>query len=189
MHPILFTIDGHIVWSYGFFITAGYLAGVVLFLVLARRDGLSAWTGVDIILWMLPSALVGAKLLFILTNWAQFIRHPSPIASGWSFQGALFGALIVALILFRKRRLDPWQWLDTAAPALALIVAVGRVGCLMAGCCWGAPTELPWADRLYRIEGRAAQYPAPPDPGLLPCRKPRHRRNALDPPEDGRLPG
>ena len=162
MHPILFTIGGHVVWSYGFFVTAGYLAGVVLFLVLARRDGLPAWTGVDIILWMLPSALVGAKLLFILTNWAQFIRHPSPVASGWSFQGALFGALIVALILFRKRRLDPWRWLDTAAPALALIVAVGRVGCLMAGCCWGAPTELPWA--IVFTESKAAPLNIPLHP-------------------------
>ncbi len=144
MHPVLFTIGGHIVWSYGFFVTAGYLAGIVLFLVLASRDGLSVWTGVDICLWMLPAALVGAKLLFILTNWGEFITHPSPIASGWSFQGALFGALIVALVLFRKRKLNPWRWLDTAAPALALIVAVGRIGCLMAGCCWGAPTNLPW---------------------------------------------
>lgn len=144
MHPILFTIENHTLYSYGFFVTAGYLAGIVLFLVLARRNGLSAWTGVDICLWMLPSALVGAKLLFILTNWGRFIAHPSPIASGWSFQGALFGALIVALVLFRRKRLDPWRWLDTAAPALALIVAVGRIGCLMAGCCWGAPTDMPW---------------------------------------------
>jgi phosphatidylglycerol:prolipoprotein diacylglycerol transferase len=144
MHPILFTIGGHTIYSYGFFITAGYLAGVVLFLYLTGRDGRSVWTGVDIILWMLPAALVGAKLLFIATNRAAFARSPSPLGPGWSYQGALFGALVVAVVLFRKRRLDAWRWLDTAAPALALIVAVGRVGCLMAGCCWGAPTRAPW---------------------------------------------
>jgi phosphatidylglycerol:prolipoprotein diacylglycerol transferase len=144
MHPVLFTIGGHAVYSYGFFITAGYLAGVVLFLYLTGRDGRPVWTGVDIILWMLPAALVGAKLLFIATNWAAFTRNPSPFAPGWSYQGALFGALVLAIVLFRRRRLDPWSWLDTAAPALALIVTVGRVGCLMAGCCWGAPTTAPW---------------------------------------------
>jgi phosphatidylglycerol---prolipoprotein diacylglyceryl transferase len=162
MHPILFTVGNHTVWSYGFFVTAGYLAGVVLFLILARRDGLPAWTGVDIILWMLPSALIGAKLLAILLNGDAFIRHPSLLSSGWSFHGALLAALAVALVLFRVKRLDPWQWLDAAAPALALIVAVGRIGCLMAGCCWGAPARVPWA--VVFTESKAAPLGIP----LLP---------------------
>jgi phosphatidylglycerol:prolipoprotein diacylglycerol transferase len=162
MHPILFTIGNHTVWAYGFFVTAGYLAGVALFLFLAKRDGLGPWTGVDIILWMLPAALLGAKLLFIATNWAAFARHPSPLASGWSFQGALFGALIVAIILFRKRRLDAWRWLDAAAPALALVVAVGRLGCLMAGCCWGGPTGMPWG--VVFTESHAAPLNIPLHP-------------------------
>jgi phosphatidylglycerol:prolipoprotein diacylglycerol transferase len=162
MHPILFTIGNHTVWAYGFFVTAGYLAGVALFLFLTKRDGLSPWTGVDLILWILPAALVGAKLMFILTNWAAFMQGPSPLASGWSFQGALFGALTVAIVLFRKRRLDPWRWLDTAAPSLALMVAVGRVGCLMTGCCYGAPTTLPWG--IVFAESAAA----PPGTALHP---------------------
>ncbi len=162
MHPVLFTVGSYTVYSYGVFVTAGYLAGVVLFLFLTRRDGLPVWTGVDIILWMLPSALVGAKLLFILTNWGAFNRHPSLFASGWSFQGALFGALITALVLFHRRRLDPWRWLDTAAPALALIVAVGRIGCLMAGCCWGAPTDLLWG--VVFTESKAAPLNIPLHP-------------------------
>lgn len=154
MHPVLFTLGDHTVYSYGFFVTAGYLAGVVLFLFLARRDGLPVWTAVDSILWILPAALVGAKLLHVLTHWGTFVRHPSLAASGWSFQGALFGALLVALVLFRRKRLDPWRWLDTAAPALALVAAVGRVGCLMAGCCWGAPSDVPWA--VVFTESKAA---------------------------------
>jgi phosphatidylglycerol:prolipoprotein diacylglycerol transferase len=162
MHPILFSVGGHAVYSYGFFVTLGYFAGVVLFLFLANRDGLSAWTGVDLILWLLPAALVGAKLLSVLTNWSDFIHHPSLIASGWSFQGALIGVLIAALILFRKRRLDPWRWLDTAAPVLALTGAVGRIGCLMAGCCWGAPTDLPWG--IVFTESKAAPLNIPLHP-------------------------
>jgi len=162
MHPILFTIGDHVVWSYGFFVTAGYVAGVILFLFLAHRDGLSAWTGVDIILWMLPSALVGAKLLSILVNWDRFIQHPSLLGPGWSFHGALLGALGVALVLFYRKKLDPWQWLDTAAPSLALIVAVGRIGCLMAGCCWGAPTTVPWA--IVFTESKAAPLTIPLHP-------------------------
>ncbi len=162
MHPILFTIGNHTVWAYGFFVTAGYLAGVALFLFLAKRDGLGPWTGVDIVLWMLPAALLGAKLLFIVTNWATFVEHPSPLASGWSFQGALFGALAVAIVLFRKRRLDAWRWLDTAAPALALVVTVGRIGCLMAGCCWGVPTGMPWG--IVFTESHAAPLSTPLQP-------------------------
>ncbi len=144
MHPILFTIGRHLVYGYGFFVTLGYLSGVVLFLALVGREGLPVWTGVDLILWMLPSALIGAKLLFIVTNWDEFVMQPSPTAGGWSFQGALLGALALALFLFRRRRLDAWRWLDTAAPSLALVAAVGRIGCLMAGCCYGSPTSLPW---------------------------------------------
>lgn len=162
MHPILFTIGDFTVYSYGFFVTLGYCAGVALFFVLAKRDGLNVWTGVDLILWMLPAALVGAKLLFILTDWTAFIAHPSPFGAGWSYQGALLGALAAGLFLFRVKRLDAWRWLDTAAPGLALVGAVGRVGCLMTGCCWGVPTSAPWG--IVFTESHAAPLGVP----LLP---------------------
>ena len=61
------------------------------------------------------------------------------------FYGGLILAVSVALWYIRKIGLPLWTTTDVFAPGIALGHVVGRFGCFFAGCCWGKPTDVPWA--------------------------------------------
>jgi len=71
--------------------------------------------------------------------WAKFW------AGGLTFYGGLFGAAAAAVVLLRKDRFPFWKAADMAGFAVPMGLAFGRMGCLMAGCCFGAPSTMPWA--------------------------------------------
>lgn len=68
----------------------------------------------------------------------------SLLRAGGVFYGGFVVALLVALWYIRRFRLPSWKFADSVAPAIALSHAVGRLGCLAAGCCYGMPTDMPW---------------------------------------------
>ena len=103
----------------------------------------------DLLIWVIIAALVGAKaLLFIVdfdhftSSWQEFTTL---LRSGGVFYGGLIAAIVVCIWQLRKHRLPLWQSGDLFAPGIALGYMVGRLGCLMAGCCYGKPTDVPWA--------------------------------------------
>jgi phosphatidylglycerol:prolipoprotein diacylglycerol transferase len=103
----------------------------------------------DLGIYIIISALVGAKLLLLIVDFDQFRRDPAELLSlarsGGVFYGGLILAVAVAFWFMRKHRLPLWQTCDVFAPGIALGHAVGRFGCLAAGCCYGKPTTVPWA--------------------------------------------
>ena len=86
-----------------------------------------------------------------LFDWSYYSTHPrdilvlSTLQAAGVFQGGLILALIVSVWYMRRKRLPVLRTMDVFAPGVALGHAIGRVGCFAAGCCWGAPTSLPWA--------------------------------------------
>jgi phosphatidylglycerol:prolipoprotein diacylglycerol transferase len=149
MHPVLFEIFGWPVYSYGVLLAAAYLAGLQLAVVRARRAGLDATRVMDLGIYLIISALLGAKLLLLVVDFSYFKDHPrelfSLVRAGGVFYGGLIAAFIVGLLLVRRYKLPVWQTGDLIAPGIALGHVVGRIGCLMAGCCYGKPTTVPWA--------------------------------------------
>jgi phosphatidylglycerol---prolipoprotein diacylglyceryl transferase len=103
----------------------------------------------DLGIYIIISALVGAKLLLLIVDFDKFRRDPAELLSlarsGGVFYGGLILAVAVAFWFMRKHRLPLWQTCDVFAPGIALGHAVGRLGCLAAGCCYGKPTTVPWA--------------------------------------------
>ena len=86
------------------------------------------------------------------------------------FYGGFIAALVFAYFYMKKQGL-PWlATSDLFAPGVAIGHGIGRLGCLAAGCCWGKPTRLPWADHLYQSRRpkhwRAAWNPAASNPAL-----------------------
>jgi len=155
MHPILFEIPngmpligGWPVYSYGVLLAAAYLAGLQLAVVRARRAGLDAARVMDLGIYLIIGALVGAKLMLVVVEWDTFRRSPGELLSlvrvGGVFYGGLVFAFIVGLALVRRYRLPVWQTADVYAPGIALGHIIGRLGCLLAGCCYGRPTSMPW---------------------------------------------
>jgi phosphatidylglycerol:prolipoprotein diacylglycerol transferase len=69
----------------------------------------------------------------------------SLVRAGGVFYGGLIAAVVVALTLVRRYGLPMWTTADLFAPGIALGHVIGRFGCLLAGCCYGRPTSLPWA--------------------------------------------
>jgi phosphatidylglycerol:prolipoprotein diacylglycerol transferase len=148
MHPILFEIGAWPVYSYGVLLALAYLAGLQLAVVRARRAGLDGARIMDLGIYLIIAALVGAKLMLVAVDFDLFRRQPrellSLVRAAGVFYGGLLAAFAVAVILIRRYRLPLWTTTDVFAPGIALGHVVGRLGCLLAGCCYGRATDLPW---------------------------------------------
>jgi len=149
MFPRLFEIGPLSVYTYGVLLAAAYLLGLQLALVRARQRGLDPQRVMDLGILVIVSALVGAKLLLIVTDFAYFRANPadlfSLVRSGGVFYGGLILAVLSAFWYLRRHSLPFWTTTDVFAPGIALGHVVGRFGCLFAGCCWGRPASVPWA--------------------------------------------
>lgn len=149
MHPILFEIGGFPIYTYGLLLAAAYLLGLQLALVRARSRGLDQNRVMDLGIWIIVSALVGAKLLLLIVEWETYGQSPGElltlVRSGGVFYGGLIVAVIVALWYLWRHRLPVWTVTDVFAPGIALGHVIGRMGCFFAGCCFGRPTDVPWA--------------------------------------------
>jgi phosphatidylglycerol:prolipoprotein diacylglycerol transferase len=103
----------------------------------------------DLGIYLIIAALVGAKLMLIAVDFDYFRHQPrellSLVRAGGVFYGGLLAALAVGLWLVGRYKLHPWTVADLIAPGIALGHVVGRFGCLLAGCCYGRPTSVPWA--------------------------------------------
>src|SRR6187397_2674416 len=148
MYPRLFELGPITVYTYGVLLAAAYLFGLKLAMVRAKARGLDANRVLDLGIYIIISALIGAKLLLFLTDAEMFISNPRELLtlarSGGVFYGGLILAVVVALIYIRRIGLPLWTTCDVFAPGIALGHVVGRFGCLFAGCCFGKPTTKPW---------------------------------------------
>jgi len=155
MHPILFELPWSIgsfgritVYTYGVLLAAAYLLGLQLARVRAKQRGLDQNRVLDLGIYIIISALVGAKLLLLVTDYKTFSTDPRELLtlarSGGVFYGGLILAVVVALWYIRRIGLPLWTTCDVFAPGIALGHVVGRFGCLFAGCCYGKPTTKPW---------------------------------------------
>jgi phosphatidylglycerol:prolipoprotein diacylglycerol transferase len=121
-------------------------------LVRARHRGMDSTRIMDLGIWIIISALIGAKLMLLVVDWEYFSRNPRELLSlaqsGGVFYGGLILALIVALWYMWRHRMNVWAVCDVFAPGIALGHVIGRVGCFLAGCCYGKPTDVAWAVRF-----------------------------------------
>ena len=118
-------------------------------MVRAKTRGLDQTRVLDLGIYIIISALVGAKLLLFITDFSTYTSNPRELLSlarsGGVFYGGLILAVGVALWYIRRIGLPLWTTCDVFAPGIALGHVVGRLGCLFAGCCFGKPTIVPWA--------------------------------------------
>jgi phosphatidylglycerol:prolipoprotein diacylglycerol transferase len=149
MHPILFEVGGFPVYTYGLLLAAAYLLGLQFALIRAKSRGLNPHQVMDLGIWIIVSALVGAKLMLLVVERDRFEWNLAELInlfrSAGVFYGGLIAAVIVALWYLRRHKMPVWTVTDVFAPAIALGHVVGRMGCLLAGCCFGRQTDMPWA--------------------------------------------
>ena len=148
MFPELFKIGSQTVYTYGVLLAASYLLGLRLAMTRGKRWGLNPSQVLDLGIYIIIAALVGAKLLLVITDpkayLSSFDSLLSLLRSGGVFYGGLILAIGVAFWFIARRRMPFWRTCDVFAPAISLGHVTGRLGCLAAGCCYGKPTTLPW---------------------------------------------
>jgi phosphatidylglycerol:prolipoprotein diacylglycerol transferase len=181
MYPRLFTLPAFDLFgrtigpltlhTYGVLLALAFLAGLWVAHREAKRSGLDASRVTDMAVYVLIGGLIGARLLLLLVDWRHFLGHPrdffSLLQSGGVFYGGLLGALPVAWWYTRRHQLDAWRTADVLAPAVVLGQSIGRLGCFSAGCCYGRPTDVPWAV-TFRDLYTARQVNTPLDLPLHP---------------------
>jgi phosphatidylglycerol:prolipoprotein diacylglycerol transferase len=148
MYPRLLELGPITVYTYGVLLAAAYLVGLKMAMVRAKARSLDSARVLDLGIYIIISALIGAKLLLLITDFQTFKSDPRELLtlarSGGVFYGGLILAVIVALLYIRHAGLPLWTTCDVFAPGIALGHVIGRFGCLFAGCCYGRPTTKPW---------------------------------------------
>ncbi len=149
MHPILFKIGQFPVYTYGLLLAAAYLLGLQFALIRARKRGLDPNRVMDLGIWIIVSALIGAKAMLVIVEREKFgwslTELMNLFRSAGVFYGGLIAAVVVALVYLWRHRMPIWTTTDVFAPGIALGHVIGRLGCLFAGCCFGRETNVPWA--------------------------------------------
>lgn len=143
MYNDLFTIGGLTVHGYGLMIGIGIICALLVAQHRAKKRGLS----VDFLYTLALSALIfgfiGAKLLFCIVEFDAVLADPMLILSGNGFvvYGGILGGVIAAIVACRIKKFRFLQYFDLIAPSLALAQGFGRIGCFLAGCCYGRETD------------------------------------------------
>jgi len=147
-------------------VALGFVSGLWLASRRGVREGLRAEAVLDLGPWLIVGAIVGARVWFVGTFWReQFAGQPFWEAfkvwhGGLVYYGGLLGASLAGTLYARWKRQPLWKLADVLAPSIALGQAFGRIGCLLNGCCYGRPCQLPWA--ITFPEGNAAGAPTVP---------------------------
>ncbi|MBN2704947.1 MAG: prolipoprotein diacylglyceryl transferase [Deltaproteobacteria bacterium] len=143
MWPVLLQLGPLKLHTYGFFVALGFLSALIWCSYQSRRRGVDPEIFQDLFFYVVLAALVGARLLYVFLNAAYFLAAPWKVFFIWEGGLVFYGGLLLALPVFvwrlRSRAQPILPILDIAAPGLVLAQAIGRFGCLAAGCCYGKP--------------------------------------------------
>lgn len=146
--------------TYGLLVATALVVAWLLFFRLARADGLPAEATARVAFWSIVAGLLGGKAGLVLVDIDWYAAHPGELLSLrlLTAAGVVWTALLAGLatltILARRAGLPAGRVLDAAALTVPVAQGIGRLGCLMAGCCYGAACELPWAITYHSHEAR-----------------------------------
>jgi len=151
MFPKLFSIDPYFtLHTYGLLMALAVFAGLLLAVRMAPRAGLPRETMWNFGIYMALAGLIGSRLMYYAAEWRYYSENPGQLFSwaslqaGGFFHGGLILAVLLGLWLVRREKLSFMALADAATPGIALGLAIARLGCFCAGCCWGKPTDVAW---------------------------------------------
>jgi phosphatidylglycerol:prolipoprotein diacylglycerol transferase len=149
MYPNLFSIGPLTIHSYGLFVALGFAVAFLVILRIGKAQRMKTQQIMDIGFIVILMAIIGSRLAYVAMNFSHYKAHPVDIIKIWEgglvFSGGLVAVVLVMIWYLRRHRLSFRPMGDLCAPGIAIGQAIGRLGCFMAGCCYGRPTDLPWA--------------------------------------------
>lgn len=150
MHPILFHVGSFPIYTYGVLVAGGVLLGLWFGVRYAPKAGLTGDFIWNLGIYAILLGLVASKIWLIVSDWNAYSANPREIfsiatfQSGGTFYGGVIGAMIWIVVYSRRHRAPLLAVCDVSSISLSLGHAIGRLGCFVAGCCYGKPTSLPW---------------------------------------------
>lgn len=152
MFPVLFQTESFTLYSYGLFLALAYLIAIEAAFRRAEFEGFDARTFSNFMLLLIVSAFGGSRLFFVWLEWPMFADDPMRIFKIWQGGFVFYGGLLICFSTVFPYALYHSMGVvrvaDLCFPSVALGHAIGRIGCLGVGCCYGAPTDLPWGIQL-----------------------------------------
>ncbi len=148
MDPVAFKVFGFEVRWYGLLIAIAVLIGTILALREAKRKGIKEESIIDMLLFAVPGAIIGARLYYVIFMWDYYSKNPGQILNlrggGLAIHGVIIGGALVAYIFTKVKKLNFLTVADIVAPSLILGQAIGRWGNFANQEAHGGPTDLPW---------------------------------------------
>ena len=143
MHPVFFQMGNIVGYSYGLMIGLGALLAIFVSEWRAKRRGLDGELVFSAAVWGLFAGLLGAKLTFIASNIKYLFSDPGYVlgTDGFTVYGGVVLGILVGGLIVRRKKVDVPLYLDLVIPQIALAQGFGRIGCFLAGCCYGKPTH------------------------------------------------
>jgi len=173
MQPILISFGPLKVYTYGVLLSISFIVGVLWSQRRARARNEDDSVIAELALVLFFAGILGARLLFVALHWQQFARDLSQVfdfeqiaRGGMVLIGGLIAAICAAGGYFYFKKLSFLRYADIVTPALALGIALTRIGCFFNGCCFGLPTEVPWgcqfapSTHAASVFGQSALVPA-----------------------------
>ncbi len=155
MYPILFQIPGFTLYTQTVCLIIAFISGLLVAVYEGKRFAIKRLDIVDIALWGFISAILGARLLFMIIFWKTSSFTFSEICTlgtedgGFSFHGGLFAGGLGGFLAARHHKIPIWRLADVLAPGLAIALFFMRIGCLLNGCDYGVMTTAPWGIPLH----------------------------------------
>lgn len=145
MRNELLTIGPFTIYGYGFMIAMGILAAYFTAEYRAKKYGLPYEHVFPLVIWCVLGGFAGAKVLFWLTEFRTVAADPAflirSLSDGFVVYGGILGGILSGYIYCRRKRIDFLKFFDLLIPSVALAQGFGRIGCLLAGCCYGKETN------------------------------------------------
>ena len=138
----LFSIGPLTVHGYGLMIGIGVLCCIFTGMKRAKKNGLSEDAVIDIAIWGLLAGFLGAKLLYVIVEWKRFLADPLSVlgSEGFVVYGGIIAGVLAAIIYCKRKTLVFLEYFDLCSASIALAQGFGRIGCFLAGCCYGRET-------------------------------------------------
>jgi len=172
MHPILVQLGPITIRYYGLMYVIAITLGLFIMSREVKRKKLTCGlTGkpvstddlLDLLLWMIPAAIIGARIYYVAFQWGYYSSHPLNILKIWqgglAIHGGVIGGILAVYFFSRWKKIAFWALTDVISISLILGQAIGRIGNLMNGDAYGVPTTLPWGIHFPPNSPAGMAYP------------------------------
>lgn len=142
MYNDLFSIGPVTIHGYGLMIGIGIVLAFIAGTYLAKKKGIDADELFNLTTISVIGGFACAKVLFCIVEWDSFVKNPLGTlgSSGFVVYGGIIGGILLCALYCKIKKLPFWKYFDTVLPAVAIAQGFGRIGCFLAGCCYGRET-------------------------------------------------